>query len=91
VRTAIAAQPKAWKAIRDSGLEISGDALKRVPQGFPPDHPWAEDLKHKDFYIGTSFTNKEVLAADFLERVAAAWKEASPLVAFVCKAMEVAW
>ena len=91
MRSAIAAKPKAWKAIRDSGLEIRGDALKRVPQGFPADHPWAEDLKRKDFYIGTSFTDKEVLSADFLEKVTAAYKEAAPLVSFACIAMDLPW
>lgn len=91
VRQAIAAKPKSWKAIRESGLEIQGDALKRVPQGFDPSHSWAEDLKHKDFYLGTGFTDAQVLAADFLERVTAACKQASPLVKFVCKALELPW
>lgn len=91
VRTAIAARPKAWKAIRDTGLELRGERLVRVPQGFDPAHPWAEDLKHKDFYLGTGFTDREVCAADFLDRVTAACREAAPLVAFVCRAMEVGW
>ncbi|MBI4913471.1 MAG: DUF2461 domain-containing protein [Acidobacteria bacterium] len=89
VREAIAAQPKAWKAIRDSGQEILGDTLKRVPQGFPPDHPWAEDLKRKDFYFGTDFTDAEVLSPDFLERVTAACRQAVPLVKFICGAVEL--
>lgn len=91
VRTAIATRAKAWKAIRDSGLAIRGDALKRVPAGFDPAHPFTEDLKRKDFYLGREFTDKEVLAADFLDRFTEACKEAAPLVAFVCKAMELAW
>jgi uncharacterized protein (DUF2461 family) len=91
VRTAIATKQKAWKAIRDLDLEIQGDALKRVPQGFDPTHPWAEDLKRKDFYIGSTFTNQEVLSADFLDRVTGACRQAAPLVAFICKAMEVGW
>lgn len=91
VRSAIANKGRAWKAIRDPGLEIQGEALKRVPQGFPPDHPWAEDLKRKDFYIGTSFTDRQVLAPDFLEQFSTACRQAAPLVAFICKAMDVAW
>lgn len=91
VRQAIAARPRAWKAIRDSGLEIQGDALKRVPQGFPPDHPWAEDLKRKDFYIGTRFSDAQVLAPDFLEQFTAACSEALPLVKFLCKALDLPW
>lgn len=91
VRSAIAAKPKTWKAIRESGLVIQGDALKRVPQGFDPAHPWAEDLKRKDFYVGTDFKDREVLAPDFLDRVSAACRKAAPLVSFICKAMDVAW
>ena len=91
VRTAIAAKPKAWKALRDSGLEIQGEALKRVPQGFDSAHAWGEDLKRKDFYIGTSFTDREVLSPEFFDLVTGACRQAAPLVAFICKAMEVAW
>jgi uncharacterized protein (TIGR02453 family) len=90
VRQAIAARP-AWKALRKSGLEIEGDALMRVPQGFASTHPCAEDLKLKDFYITNSFTNAQVLAPDFLDQVAGACKTASPLVAFLCKALDLPW
>ena len=91
VRQAIAARPAAWKALRKAGLEIEGDALQRVPQGFASDHPCAEDLKLKDFYITSSFTNAQVLAPDFLDQVAGACQQAAPLVAFLCKALELPW
>lgn len=91
VRQAIAGTPKAWKVIKDSGLTIQGEALKRVPQGFDPAHPWAEDLKFKDFYIGTDFTDAQVLAPDFLGRFTEACKEAAPLVKFICKALDLPW
>lgn len=91
VRAAIATKAKAWKAIRDLGLEIQGESLKRVPQGFPQDHPFAEHLKLKDFYIGTEFTDKEVLSAEFPRQFTEACRQAGPLVAFVCKALDLAW
>lgn len=91
VRQAIATKPAAWKALRKSGLEIEGDALQRVPQGFPADHPCAEDLKLKDFYTTTRFTNAQVLAPDFLDRATQACQEAAPLVAFLCKALDLPW
>jgi uncharacterized protein (TIGR02453 family) len=83
------AKPAAWKALRKSGLEIEGDTLKRVPQGFDPAHPCAEDLKLKDFYTSTGFTNAQVTAPDFVDQVAAACRQASPLVAFLCKALDL--
>ncbi len=91
VRQAIATKPAAWKALRKSGLEIEGDALQRVPQGFAADHPCAEDLKLKDFYTTTGFTNAQVLAPDFLDQVTQACQEAAPLVAFLCKALDLPW
>jgi len=91
VRDRIVSHTKAWKALRDSGMEIEGDRLKRVPQGFSPEHPFAEDLKLKDFYTSTTFTDQQVCGRDFLERVEAAFQEATPLMAFLGKAMGLAW
>lgn len=91
VRQAIVGRPRAWKVIRDSGLEIQGDALQRVPQGFDRDHPWAEDLRRKDFYLGTDFTDAQVQAPDFADRVEAAFRETAPLVKFLCKALDLPW
>ncbi|MDR3682491.1 MAG: DUF2461 domain-containing protein [Geothrix sp.] len=91
VRQAIAAKPAAWRALRKSGLEIEGEALVRVPQGFAPTHPCAEDLKLKDFYITSGFTNAEVLAPNFIDQVTQACQKAAPLVAFLCKALDLPW
>lgn len=91
VREAIVERPKAWKAIKDRGLEIRGEALKRVPQGFDAGNAYAEDIKFKDFYVGTEFTDHEVLASDFLERFTEACRRAGPLVGFLCKALDLGW
>ncbi len=91
VRQAIVAKPAAWKALKKSDLTIEGEALKRVPSGFDPSHPCAEDLKFKDFYTTTSFTNAQVLGPDFLDEVAEACQRSAPLVAFLCKALDLPW
>ena len=88
VRQAIVARTAAWKKLRAT-LEIEGDTLARVPQGFDPGHPCAEDLKLKDFYAATAFTDAEVLAPDFPARLAGALTDAAPLVRFLCKALEL--
>lgn len=88
VREAIATRSAAWRKLR-AGLEIEGEALKRVPQGFDPDHPCAEDLKLKDFYASTGFRDPEILAPDFPDRLLAALREAAPLVAFLCRALDL--
>jgi uncharacterized protein (TIGR02453 family) len=91
VRQAIVTKSVAWKALRKSGLEIEGEALKRAPQGFDASHPSAEDLKLKDYYITRSFTDAQVLAPDFLDQVGGACQSAAPLVAFLCKALDLPW
>ena len=91
VRERIVNHSKEWKTLRESGIEIEGEALKRVPQGFDPKHPLAEDLKLKDFYTSTAFTDKQVCSHDFLDRVAQAFRDAAPLVKFMTKAIDLPW
>jgi uncharacterized protein (TIGR02453 family) len=91
VRDRIIAKPRAWKALQTGGIEVLGEALKRVPQGFDPAHPAAEDLKLKDFYSHQPLTDREVCAPDFLERFTAACRQGAPLVAFLTKALDLPW
>ncbi len=38
--------------LRTAGYEVGGDAYKRVPRGFDPDHPHAALLKHSAVHAG---------------------------------------
>ena len=91
VRERIVAKTRAWKALQDGGIEVLGDALKRVPQGFDPGHPFAEDLKLKDFYTHLPLTEQEVCGPDFLERFTEACRQGAPLAAFLTKALDLPW
>ncbi len=91
VRDRIAGRPRDWKKILDAGTPISGDALKRPPAGYAPDHPFLEDLKRKDFYTMTSFSEKEVCAPDFIARYTEACRLAGPLVEFLTKSVGLSW
>jgi len=91
VRARIVQRPKEWKAIADSGIEISGDSLKRPPAGYEPVHPFIEDLKRKDIYTMLQFSEADVCKPDFLERYAAACRSAAPLVEFLVKALGLVW
>jgi len=90
IRQRIKDKTRAWKALRE-GCEVSGEALKRVPQGFDPNHPFADDFKLKDFYTHQPLTDREVCAPDFMERFTEACRQGAPLVAFLTKAMELPW
>ena len=82
---------KDWRAVRAAGGPLQGEQLKRVPSGFPRDHPLADDLKLKDFYVGVNFTEDQVIAPDFLDRYMSAVAEAAPIARFVTRALNLAW
>ncbi len=93
IRDAIVARPADWKRVTGSGsfakrFELAGESLKRVPRGYDPDHPLVEDLKRKDFFGLTSFTQEEATSSGFLKRFHAACRDAAPLMRFLCRAVD---
>jgi uncharacterized protein (TIGR02453 family) len=91
VRQRIVLRAAEWKRVRGRGVSIEGETLKRVPTGYDPEHPFAEDLKLKDFYIMKRFTDREICSSGFMDRFLAACREASPLVAFLTRGMNLPW
>jgi uncharacterized protein (TIGR02453 family) len=92
IRARIAAEPAAWKKAAygkrfTDVYGLSGDSLVRVPKGIDSNHPYAEDIKRKDFIGGTSLTEKQVLAASFPSDYTDMCKRAAPFVAFLCEAI----
>ena len=71
-----------------NGLDMSGEQLTRPPRGYPatdPDLPW---LKLKTFGVIHLFTDAEVLAPGFTDRVVAGLRAARPWVAFLNRALD---
>jgi uncharacterized protein (TIGR02453 family) len=96
IRDAIVARPDAWAAIqRDLAVADMpcdfGEALVRVPRGYPADHPHAEALKRKSHAATAAFEPAQVFEADFIQRYAAACQRAAPLMRFLCEALGVAF
>ncbi len=95
VRGAIAAKPQAWKmmladrkfASRFDG--VSGDALSRPPRGFDPAHPFIEDIKRKTFFVMQQADTKLASSPKLVDEVAATFASASPLLKFLCSAVDV--
>lgn len=89
IRKAIVEREKEFlKLIKNQSIRklygnISGEKLKRIPQGFDPDHPMAEWLKHKQFFLGTTWPEKKCHTRKFVSEVSKAMKVASPLVQFL--------
>jgi uncharacterized protein (TIGR02453 family) len=91
VRSAIVSRPEAWRKVKQAGLRIEGESLKRPPSGFDPAHPFIEDLKLKDLTTGVHFTDAQVIGAKFMKEFIRAGKTLNPLNKFLADALGVPW
>jgi uncharacterized protein (TIGR02453 family) len=66
------------KKISGAFGEMTGEQVKTAPRGFAKDHPAIELLRYKQFWFEHSFTDKEVLAPDFLKNVNSTYKSIRP-------------
>lgn len=82
IRASIDAHPTAWAAARDVDL-MDGEALVRVPKPWSAEHPYADDLRRKSFIGRVAFSDNQVVAGGFVDRVAKAAAKLGPLVHFV--------
>jgi len=96
IRDALDESPTAWRrAVSARGFAaqwaLSGESLKRVPRGFDPEHPLADDLKRKEFVAITGFREREACAADFPQRLERAWRATTPFLRFLTGAEGLAF
>ena len=59
------------------------DELKRIPPGYPQDHPLAEMFRWKDVVFGRRLSDAEVLSPDLPERLAEGYATAVPVFRFL--------
>ena len=70
--------------LEKAGYGIGGETLKRVPSGWPQDHPRARLLKHKILYIYKNFGLQPWLGSSAARKnVLKVWSEAEPLNAWL--------
>lgn len=62
-----------WGGVR------SHEELKRVPPGYPPDHPMAEMFRWKDVVFGRRLSDDEVRSPDLPDRLAEGYQAATPV------------
>jgi uncharacterized protein (TIGR02453 family) len=95
VRDAIVFDSSGWKRATSQTLRgecaLGGDSLKKVPRGYDPEHPLAEDLKRKDFIAYIPFTEADACAKDFMKRFGAACTTMKPLLGFLSRAVGASW
>jgi uncharacterized protein (TIGR02453 family) len=94
IRDFIFDNARSWARIRNAQRVrevggIQGEALKRAPRGYNPEHLHIEDLKRTSYYVMTEAEPDAALAADFPDTVARAFQRAAPLTHFICDALEL--
>jgi hypothetical protein len=66
--------------LEKAGYGIGGEALKRVPSGWPQDHPRARLLRHKILYIYKNFGLQPWLGSNAARKqVVKVFSDADPL------------
>lgn len=63
--------------------ELQGDAVKTAPKGYPKDHPNIDLLRHKQHIFMVRYTEKDVAAEDFLDRLDTALQAVRPFVDYM--------
>ena len=63
--------------------ELQGDAVKTAPKGYAKDHPTIDLLRHKQHIFMVRYTEEDVAAADFLDRLNAALQAVRPFVDYM--------
>lgn len=94
VRDAIARSPEEWEAILRAEdfrrrFALRGEVLKNVPRGYPREHPQAQYLKHKSWYVEHPVTDAQLLDAErFLPEAIEVFTAMKPLNDFLNRALE---
>src|SRR5688500_10269008 len=69
--------------LAEFGPVHSHDSLKRVPPGFPPDHPMAELFRYKDVIFGRNLSDHEVHSPELPDILTDAYAAAVPVFRFL--------
>lgn len=65
--------------VRRAGYEVGGEAYKRVPRGFDPDHPRAELLRHNSLWVGTELDVAEARSSKLPQVVVGHYRRMDPI------------
>lgn len=88
IRTSIANNSSRWeKALKDTGLPLEGDTLKRPPKGYGADHPMIDYLKHKSFVMSSRLTHDQAASDEFVDLYVDACKKVSPMMKFLVESL----
>ena len=92
IRQMIDEEPRYWKRARDdkkfiTRFSLDKESLKTAPRGYETSHPMIEDLRRKSFAALAPISEKELVSPLCLATVTAAYRDAKPLMKFLCNAL----
>lgn len=80
----------AIQASKRSGFELMGKELKKVPQGFDPDHPHVEYLKHNGLYASKELDMpKSFGTARFARDLARLFEPCAPITGWLASELRI--
>lgn len=93
IRAFLEENPRSWeKALATPALKRYADEgawLKNMPRGYPATHPLAHDLRRTSFIWDRPVSHASILSAKLLPDVAAAFRDVSPVVDYLCAALDL--
>lgn len=67
--------------------KLSGEQIKTTPKGFNADDEAIDLLRYKQFRLAKKFTDKEVLAPDFIKKLNATYKLMRPFLNYMSEVL----
>lgn len=75
------------KAFVSTFGNLMGEQIKTTPKGFDPGHEAIDLLRYKQFLLKKSFTDKEVMAPDFLKKINETFRAMRPFLDYMSEAL----
>lgn len=93
VRDKLAGEGERWEKIITAPeftkrFSVGGTALKNVPKGYDPDHPQAEYLKNKSWYLEYALRDEQLVSPGVLDLAEETFRAMVPFNAFLNEALE---
>ncbi|MCK6574290.1 TIGR02453 family protein [Myxococcota bacterium] len=93
LRTAVAEKWDRWSGILGApglaGFEQFSEGLKRVPRGFPADHPGAAELRRTSFLASAPVEWEDLESPDAPARLCRRLEPSREYMAFLCEALSL--
>lgn len=66
---------------------LKGDKVKTAPKGYSKDHPNIDLIRHKQFIVTREFSDKAVMAPDFLDQVVDTFRAMRPFFDYMSEVL----